>query len=69
MNIVQFKGYLPHCYQFLSPYLQAEICLRREKKRLSQYLHSSTEQKLIEVSVNMTFFYLVFILKFLLNEG
>ena len=31
--------------------LQAEECLRREKDRVSHYLHSSSEQKLLEVGV------------------
>lgn len=30
--------------------LQAEECLRRERDRVSHYLHSSSEQKLVEVS-------------------
>ena len=37
---------------------QAEDCLRRERDRVSHYLHSSTEQKLVEVS--LFFFYIYF---------
>lgn len=30
--------------------LKAEECLKREKERVAHYLHSSSEQKLLEVS-------------------
>jgi hypothetical protein len=35
---------------------QAEDCLKRERERVSHYLHASTEQKLVEVRLNLTFF-------------
>lgn len=41
---------------FIYEIAQAEDCLRRERDRVSHYFHASTEQKLVEVSVNLTFF-------------
>lgn len=40
---------------FIHVIAQAEDCLRRERDRVSHYLHSTTEQKLVEVNVTQIF--------------
>jgi len=52
---------------FIHVIAQAEDCLRRERDRVSHYLHSTTEQKLVEVNVTLIFLS-CFRLKFLLDE-
>lgn len=52
---------------FMYEIAQAEDCLRRERERVSQYLHTCTEQKLVEVSANVTIS--CFHFKILLDEA